>query len=283
MTSAAGLLDSLRIERAFCEDGGAAVGHTIVNRLPKGKRWQAVVALLALPELRVDDVAGATTLAAERRLRQLRGDPSLVYCFWLLVRLAAAARGPDFVGDAGRLGIAVRPDDTTSQVLARIADHTRSVLNREPESGPFGELAALALRTTLRETVGTEQPSLFGTPVEDLERAFRRHASDVQFGDLARRFFGDFAARTLRYYVDRELAHAVGGGGLATAGDTAAFADALDTHARQTAVVVELFAAEWYAKRRWERLGAVGRDDAGAFVAHALPKLEAGLRRGTGR
>ena len=259
------------------------MGHTIVARLPKGKRWQAVVQLLAMPELRVDDVAGAATLAAERRLRHLRHDPSLAYCFWLLVRLAAAARGADFVGDVGRLGIAVRPDDTTAQVLARIADHTRVVLNREPASGPFGELAALALRTALRETVGTEQPSLFSTPVEDLEHAFRRHASDAQFGDLARRFFGDFAARTLRYYVDRELAHAVGGGGLTSVGDTAAFVDALDSHARQTAVVVELFAAEWYAKKNWERLGMVDRDDARAFVAHALQKLEAGLRRGTGR
>ena len=259
------------------------MGHTVVARLPKGKRWQAVVRLLTLPELRVGDVAGASTLAAERRLRQLRSDPSLVYCFWLLIRLGAAARGPDFVGDVGRLGIPVRPDDTASQLLARIADHTRVVLNREPASGPFGELAALALRTTLRETVGTEGRSLFGSPMEDLEHAFRRHASDAQFGDLARRFFGDFAARTLRYYVDRELAHAVGGGGLATVSDTAAFAAALDVHARQTAVVVELFAAEWYAKKNWERLGAVGRDDAQAFVAHALEKLEAGLKRGTGR
>jgi hypothetical protein len=259
------------------------MGHTIIARLPKGKRWQAVVGLLALPEVRVSDVASATTRAAERRLRQLQRDPSVTYCFWLLVRLAAAARGDNFVGEVGRLGIAARPDDTTSQFLARIADRTRVALNDQPASGPFGELAALALRATLRETVGTEGRSLFGNPLEDLEHAFRRHASNAQFGDLARRFFGDFAARMLRYYVDRELAHAVGGGGLATVTDTTAFARALETHARQTAVVVELYAAQWYAKKNWERLGAIGRDDTEAFVAHALQKLEAGLQRGTGR
>lgn len=263
--------------------GDLPVGHTIIDRLPRGKRWQVVVGLLNTPELRAGDVAGATCLAAERRLIQLRGDPSLAYCFWLLVRLAAAARGDNFVDEVRQLGIPARRDDTAAQFVARVADHTRVVLNDRPASGPFGELAALALRAALRETVGTEGRSLFGSPLDDLEYAFRRHASAAQFGDLARRFFGDFAARTLRYYVDRELAHAVGGGGLATARDTAAFADALDLHARQTAGVVELFAAQWYAKKNWERLGAIPEDDARAFVAHALQKLEAGLKRGAGR
>lgn len=253
------------------------MGHTVVARLPLSRRWRAVVALLQLPRLDAPGVAGATALAAERRLRQLGRDPSLAYCFWLLTRLASAARGPDFLDAVARLGIPARPDDTALQFVARVADRTRVELDGHPEAGPFGEMAALALRRALAETVGAEGRSLFGSSLEDLEGAFRRHASDRQFGELAGRFFGDFMARALRFYVDRELPHAVGGGGLPTVGASADFATALDLHARQTARAVEVFAVGWYGKKNWETLGAIGREDAQGFVAHALPKLRKAL------
>ena len=259
------------------------MGHTVVARLPASERWRVVVGLLHAPNPDAPAVAGATVLAAERRLRQLGHDPSLTYCFWLLTRLASAARGPDFLDEVARLGVPARRDDTALQFVARVADRARSELGRHPESGPFGEIASLALGRALAETVGTEGRSLFGSSLEDLERAFRRHASDRQFGDLAGRFFGDFVARTLRFYVDRELPHAVGGGGLATVGASADFAAALDLHSRQTARAVELFAVGWYGKRRWETLGAIGHEDAQGFVAHALQKLRTALLLEAGR
>jgi hypothetical protein len=250
------------------------VGHTIVGRLPKSERWRVVVELLRSPTLDTPSLARATVEAAEGRLKQLRGDPSLTYCFWLLVRMANAARGPDFVADVRRLGIPIQPDDTALNAVARVADRAQIELNRHPESGPFGELAALALRRALLETVGSEGRSLFGSSVEDLERAFRRHSSAAQFGELTRRFFGDFYARTLRFYVERELSNSVGTGGvLATVASADEFATALDRHARQSAAIVETFAAGWYSKRSWERAGAIPLEDAQGFVAHALTKL----------
>jgi len=61
--------------------------------------------------------------------------------------------------------------------------------------------------------------------------------------------------------------------------DAAEFADALDLHARQLARVVEVFAVGWYGKRNWERMGAIGPEDARGFVAHALPKLRGAVVR----
>src|SRR5215204_2519336 len=60
----------------------ASMGHTIIARLPRTARWQAVVDLLAMPELRAADVAGLTSRAARSRLLGLHTDPSLTYCFW---------------------------------------------------------------------------------------------------------------------------------------------------------------------------------------------------------
>ena len=249
------------------------MGHSELGYLPKSARWRAVADLLAAPRLDAPAVAGATAAAAEDRLVALRRDPSLAYCFWLLVRLAEAARGPDFLADAARLGVPVEPDDTALAFVARAADRARVELNGHPESGPFGELASLALRRALTETVGTEGRSLFGSSLEDLEGAFRRHSTAAQFGELSRRFFGDFIARTLRFYVERELSHHVGGGPLASVADAGAFAGALDRHARESAVIVEGFAAAWYSKRQWEREGHIPLEDARGFVAHALRKL----------
>ena len=249
------------------------MGHSELGYMPKSARWRVVMGLLADPSMDAPAVAGATVHAAERRLIALRGDPSITYCFWLLTRLASAARGPEFLDGVRALGVPVTSDDTALSLVARVADTARAELNRYPESGPFGELASLALRRALTETIGTEGRSLFGSSVDDLEGAFRRHSSAVQFGELATRFFGDFFARTLRFYVERELQNQVGGGALPTIATAGDFAEALDLHARQSARIVEGFAAAWYSKKGWERQGAIGREDAQGFVAHALTKL----------
>jgi hypothetical protein len=256
------------------------MGHLEFALLPITMRWKNVVGLLSAPSIDAPAIAASTCQAAERRLRRLSWDPSLTYCFWLLTRLAAAGRGDDFLGDVARLGVPAQPGDTALQFVARVADHTRVVLSRYPESGPFGEMAALALRRALSETVGTEGRSLRGSALEDLEHAFRRHATDGQFGDIASRFFGAFMTETLRYYVDRGLPQ-VTEGGLMPGPVVADFNDALTLHARQLGRVVERFAIGWYAKRRWTSLGQVTLEEAGGFVAHALPKLRGALVRGT--
>lgn len=262
------------INRILCE---TAVGHTELGYMPRSVRWRSVATLLASPQLDVTAVASSTTKAAEQHLRALGRDPSLGYCFWLLVRLAEAARGPDFIDATAHLGIALQADDTALVVIARTTDLARIELNRFPESGPFGEIASLALRRALTETVGMEGRSLFGSSLEDLERAFRRYSSPAQFATLTGRFFGAFYGRTLRYYVERELQNQIGGEGLPTITDATDFSEALERHARMTSRAVERFAADWYSKHHWESDGVISREEAQGFVAHALTKIRAGL------
>jgi hypothetical protein len=256
------------------------MGHIIPGRFPNTQPWSDVLALLESPDLSAPAVAQLTLLATERRLLQLRGDPSLTYCFWLLTRLATAARGPDFVGDAAQLGIAFTPRESALQLITRVTDRARIELNGFPESGPFGEIASLALRSALMETVGQTNRSLLGSSVDDLERAFRRHSTASQFGELTQRFFGAFMGRTLRFYVERELMHVVGLGGLQSIAEAGDFSDALDRHARQTARIVEEFGAAWYSKQRWQHGDSIVREQVQGFVAHALTKLRKELARG---
>jgi hypothetical protein len=256
------------------------MGHIQLGYLPSSVRWQHVATLLRSDQPAAPEVADACLHAAERRLRQLRGDPSLTNCFWLLTRLASAARGPDFAADVARLGLPVTTGDTMLTLLAHVTERARAELAAYPASGPFGELAALALRRALTDALGSQQTDLFASSVDDLAAAFRQHSTPVQFGGLARAFFGDFIARTLRYYLERDLPNAVGSAGLPKLNEANAFASTLDRHARETARIVEGFGAAWFSKHHWESDGAISREEARGFVAHALTKLRRELRAG---
>jgi hypothetical protein len=259
------------------------MGHQRIGRLPKTVRWRRVVSLLAgagtgsvedwLAE-GIDDVAEATVDAAERRLRQLANDPCINYGFYLLVQLASASQTDEFPARLRALGIPVQDDDSALSFIARAADHLREEFAQHPESGPFAELTALAVRRALTETIGQQTGSLFGSSIQDVQRAVRQFATASGFGQLAQRFFGDLMARTLRFFVDREVANSMGRGRrLQTSADVAAFTDALETYCRQSARILEQFAPEWLSLHQWQSAGNISRQEAQGFTAYALQKL----------
>ena len=244
------------------------VGHIRLGRLPKTLRWQAVIGLLESVPDDVPAIARATVVAADTRLRELARDPSLVHCFWLLTRLAAASREPDFAAALGALGL-TPSGETALAFVAHVSDRVRGDLARYPESGPFSELASLALRRALSETIGQHGRSLFGSSLEDVQHAFRSHSTPARFGDLAQRFF-----------IDRELSNHVGADHALSGIDASrTFTTELDVYTRQSARIMEEFAASWYSKHNWETHGQISREEAQGFVAIALRKLRMELTR----
>jgi hypothetical protein len=239
-----------------------------------------VVSLLEAPTVEASAVTRATVEAADHRLRALGNDPSVTHCFWLLTRIAWASRGADFAAGLADVGMVIRPESSALAFISQVAEHARKGTSQFTESGPFGELASLALRRALSDTVGQQGPSLFGSSLEDMQRAFRAYSTRTQFGVLARRFFGDFLARTLRYFVDKEVSNYVGPDhGLRDIGDSRQFSESLDLYARQSARIMEEFAAGWYSKHNWESRGQISHDEARGFVAVALRKLRMELKR----
>jgi len=248
--------------------------------LPKTLKWRQVVRLLNDSPADTPAVARAALQASAVRLRELADDRSLTECFWLLTRIASASRGTDFDVALSRLGLESEGADSAVAFISRINDRARAELALHPESGPFSELASLALRRALTETVGQEGRSLFGSSLDDLQQAFRRHATEKQFGILAHGFFGDFFARTLRFFVEKELSNQVGPGhGLESLRASQDFAASLDLYARQSASIMEDFAAGWFSKHHWDAKGEISREEARGFVAVALRKLRMELVR----
>lgn len=222
----------------------------------------------------VPAVAGAALFAAERRLKELEHDPSLEYCYWLLVRIAAASREPEFRRAMERLGIAIPDNSTALGFISAVSDRVRAEAHEYTESGPFTEIASLALRRSLSESVGLHGRSLFRSSIEDVQDAFARYSTPARFAPVASTFFANMLGRTLRFYIDRALSLNVGGDhGLADVGDSEQFTMALDTYARESTRIMEPFAADWYSKHRWESGSAISREEAAGFVKVALRKL----------
>src|SRR5947199_4788249 len=110
------------------------MGHNRLGRLPMTLRWRAVVRLLDDAHNDVPGVALATVDAAEQRLRELAGDPSLGYCYWLLTRIAAAARSADPPTALAELGLERPANGSALLFIARVSDRVRAELARHPES-----------------------------------------------------------------------------------------------------------------------------------------------------
>ncbi len=255
------------------------MGHLRLGRLPKTQRWNEVIQLLETAPDNTLAIAEKTLLASEGRLRELAHDPSLAYSFWLLVRVTQAARAPNFAQALSTLGLPSDPETSTLTFISAVADRLRQAPTAQTASGPFAELASLALRRTLSESIGLQGPSFFGSSLNDLQHGLLSLSTEQQFGRTSQRFFGDFLSRTLTHYIDRELSNHLGGPNLRSVAENQEVKEAIGRHAVQSARILQEFAAQWYARHHWESGGAVSEEETRGFVAYALRKLRAELKQ----
>lgn len=256
------------------------MGHNRLGRNPKSGRWLAVAARLGSSPNQTQQIAATTLAASEARLRRLANDPVLSHSVWLLGRLAEAARTDSFQ-DALR-AIGVDPSGVNSAVglVARVGEHMQRFADDHPESAIFGDVAGLALRSTLSHAVGSSARGLFGASLTDVQAVLRPLATERRFGELGERFFGEFLSRTLSSFVDREAANVTrADGSFASPADLQALTDAIRLHAYQSARIVREFAGEWFSKHDWESQHQLGDEETARFVGHALRKLRSELKR----
>jgi hypothetical protein len=255
------------------------VGHNRIRRLSASAAWQAVVELLDGAPQDPVQLAAQVVQAADRRLRRLAESEGLGYCFWVLTRIASASRLPGFEEEMKRLGLRVSADTTPFRFIILVADRVEARLATVANSGHFDDIAALALRAALTESIGRQGRDLLSEQAESLHAAVLAHATPSRFARLAVLFFGAFLSRTLRAILDRELAQHVGTTqAYATLADSRDFLRALDRHAQHAATVIDEFARGWYDAHHYQTEGQISAEEVRAFVAHALDKLRDGLK-----
>src|SRR5262249_11645558 len=97
------------------------MGHIRLGTLPRTRKWQAVVALLA-GGAKADQIANATVRAGERDLRDAGNDEGLVEVVWLLTQLPQVARSEDFALYLRRCGLEVSGPPRLMELLAAFTD-----------------------------------------------------------------------------------------------------------------------------------------------------------------
>lgn len=257
------------------------MGHIRLGRLPKTRPWRGVVALLAEPSTPASEIAASVSLAARAQLDQLARDRGTAYCFFVLVRIAQAARQGKLDSELRRLG-APRGSLDSPLLLARaISQLVEEGMRVRGNRTPVSRMAELALRDTLNKNLIARSQTLFGSGQEEIQAAARKLGGQAGFAEAARGFFADLTARVVRFVVDKEVSNHVGPGRrLAAPGDVADFHEALGRYCFEASKIVEAYAGGWFSKKKWETGDDISQGDVTRFAAYAFQKLQAELREG---
>lgn len=248
------------------------MGHTRLGRLPRTRKWQEVVGLVAAGA-DTAEVAAATLDASKHGLEDAAHDPALLHSFWLLTQFPLCARKADFVAELGKIGVSITGVATLMELVGGLSDAVDAHVYRVGGRTDLGEMAQMGAAETLTSVLGQRTTSLFGTTSEDVRRELARLGTPVNFSVVARDFFARLTERYLTYFLSRELSNT-----LETVNANRKFREALSLHCKQASKIVEQFAAEWFSKANYQ--GGVTPREAAGFIGYAMTKLGAELQRG---
>lgn len=283
------------------------MGHSRLGPIPKTRKWTAVVACVTgesagghfVPRIHaaadvspqatgarltashptadyVAAVAGQALAATERALNNCVDDVGFRYTFYLLARLALAARSPKWEQDLERLGIRLPDNATIFDLTVEVQGAVDRHIAGQRFSSDVAEFAQAAAGEALTSLAGSKATTLFGPRKEDLRAALRQLSTKRGFGLLGQRFFAHFMARFLNFYLSRITAARMGSGMLHQVGDLSNFNSALGSHCVQSARIVRDFCAEWYSKTEFQE--GIDISNSSRFLAVALKKLVAELQ-----
>jgi hypothetical protein len=218
------------------------MGHQHLGTLPGSRKWRQVVQLIS-GGADVQDIAAATSAAAENQMVDASNDPAVKHAVWLLTQIPAAARKEDFASELRKLDLRISDRPTLIEVAAAMTDAVERYVGK----------------TGGRTALGTVK----------------------QFAVLARDFFSRLSRRQLSYFLSRELSQHVGvNSRFHTIRDHRDFENALDLHCREASRIIKEFSGEWFSKHTYE--GGINEAKAGRFAHVAFHKLREELRHRRG-
>jgi hypothetical protein len=173
------------------------MGHQHLGSLPGSRKWRQVVQLIS-GGADVQDVASATSAAAERQMADASNDPAVKHAVWLLTQIPTAARKEDFVSELRNLGLRVGDRPTLLEIASAMTQAVDRYVGRAGGRTDLGEMAQLSAVESLNAVAGRELPDLFGASPDKTRAALSGLGTVKQFAVLARDFFSRLARRQLK-------------------------------------------------------------------------------------
>ena len=252
------------------------MGHQHLGTLPQSRPWRQVVDLIS-GGADVQEVAAATSAAAELQMADASNDLAVKHSVWLLTQIPTAARAEDFVSELRKLGLRVADQPTLLEIATAMTTAIDRYVAKTGGRTDLGEMAQLSAVESLSAIAGRELPDLFGSPVEKTKAALGALGTVKEFAVLARDFFSRLSRRQLSYFLSRELSQHVGvNSRFQTIREHRDFEAALDLHCREASRIIKEFSGEWFSKCTYE--GGIDEAKAGRFAHIAFEKLRKELR-----
>jgi hypothetical protein len=256
------------------------MGHQHLGTLPGSRKWRQVVQLISGGS-DVNDVAAATSAAAESQMADASNDAAVKHAVWLLTQIPVAARQENFASELRKLGLRVSDRPTLLEVAAAMTDAVDRHVGKAGRRTDLGEMAQLSAVESLNAVAGRELPDLFGATADKTKAALGGLGTVKQFAVLARDFFSRLSRRQLSYFLSRELSQHVGvNSRFQTIREHRDFETALDLHCREASRIIKEFSGEWFSKHTYE--GGIDEAKAGRFAHVAFQKLREELRHRRG-
>lgn len=255
------------------------MGHIRLGDLPRTRKWQQVVVLIA-EGAQIPQIAKATIIATEKALGLAIQDKGLIETVWLLMKLPLAAQGDDFVQELRSVGLIVPNSPCFMEIVSAFSEAIDRTMTNNGGRTDLGEMAQMAAVETMTLHIGTYTPSLFGTASEDAQNAFSKFSTNKQFSFIARKFFARLTFKCLEYFLSRIIYHHVGKDRrFQTLNQISEFRNALETHSQEASKIVGEFSGGWFSKTNWKK-GEISRQDTAKFIHVAMKKIVAELKEG---
>jgi hypothetical protein len=126
------------------------MGHQHLGTLPRSRRWREVIDLIS-GGANVQNVAAATSAAAEHQMLDASDDPAVKHSVWLLTQIPTAARNADFAVELRKLGFRVSDHPTLLEVATAMSAATDIYVAKKGGRTDVGEMAQLSAEVFERD------------------------------------------------------------------------------------------------------------------------------------
>jgi len=260
------------------------MGHTRLGLMPKTRKWRAVIELMAressdgsLMADDVHDIARKALEAAQAGLENAKKDPGLKYTFYLLTQIVLAARRDNWVECLGNIGINLPRNASGFDLACETQLAIDNFISHEGMRSDIAEIAQKSIGQALSELTIRGTASLFEPSSADLQMALREHSTKTGFSDLSQKFFGNFVAHFLNFYLSRVTAGSLDTQRLKQLGDLNEFNRALQLHCEQSARIIRDFSGDWYSKTEYQE--GINQANTTRFIAVAIKKIKSELEK----
>lgn len=249
------------------------MGHVRLGILPKTKRWKNVISLIS-DGADVGAVTDATIFASETAFKSVQNDAGFREAVQMIVALGLAASEKDPIAVMADHGVNIPKNATVIDVAIALRQGLEKKISESGKRSDFGQKAGDALAAAVIEHMSGKLGNLF-TPTEaDVTNQLKGFKKPSAFGEFSRTFFGRLTTECMQYFLSKTLATNLGAGmRFTTLNQMGEFNSALETHCKESSVLVEEYSKDWFSKRRFEENGKISRKSIQGFGWYALEKM----------